>query len=48
MSTKIFVMTHKLFESPKDTMYVPLQVGHALKGTLDRSYLRDEIGRAHV
>ena len=22
MSTKIFVMTHKLFEGPKDSMYV--------------------------
>ena len=48
MSTKIFVMTHKLFESPKDTMYVPLQVGHALKGTLDRSYLRDDEGDDNI
>lgn len=44
MNIKIFVMTHKVFESPKDSMYVPLQVGHALKGTLDETYLRDDDG----
>ena len=30
MSIKIFVMTHKQFEAPTDSMYVPLQVGHAI------------------
>lgn len=29
MSVKIFVMTHKPFDPPKDTAYVPLQVGRA-------------------
>ncbi len=48
MSTKIFVMTHKLFERPKDNMYVPLQVGHTLKGTLDESYLRDDEGEDNI
>lgn len=48
MSTKIFVMTHKLFERPKDKMYVPLQVGHALHGTLDESYLRDDEGEDNI
>lgn len=48
MNIKIFVMTHKLFEGPTDPLYVPLQVGHALKGTLDESYLRDDDGADHI
>lgn len=48
MNIKIFVMTHKLFEQPKDDMYVPLQVGHALKGTLDEAYLRDDDGEDNI
>ena len=48
MSTKIFVMTHKLFEQPKNAMYVPLQVGHALRGTLHESYLRDDDGEDNI
>lgn len=48
MNIKIFVMTHKLFEGPKDAMYVPLQVGHALRGTLDERYLRDDEGADHI
>ncbi len=48
MSTRIFVMTHKLFEEPKDNMYVPLQVGHALNGTLKEAYLRDDEGRDNI
>ena len=48
MSTKIFVMTHKLFEGPKDSMYVPLQVGHALHGTLDHAYLTDDGGEDNI
>ncbi len=48
MSTKIFVMTHKLFERPKDEIYVPLQVGHALHGTLDETYLRDDAGEDNI
>lgn len=48
MNIKIFVMTHKIFERPKDAMYVPLQVGHALKGTLDESYLRDDDGEDNI
>lgn len=30
MSVKIFIMTHKPFLPPKDSMYVPLQVGRAI------------------
>lgn len=48
MNIKIFVMTHKLFEQPKDAMYVPLQVGHALHGTLDETYLRDDDGADNI
>lgn len=48
MNIKIFVMTHKLFECPKDPLYVPLQVGHALKGTLKESYLRDDDGADNI
>lgn len=48
MSTKIFVMTHKLFEAPKEKMYVPLQVGHALHGTLDDAYLTDDDGEDNI
>ena len=48
MNIKIFVMTHKLFERPKDPMYVPLQVGHALHGTLDETYLRDDDGEDNI
>ena len=48
MSTKIFVMTHKLFERPKEEIYVPLQVGHALHGTLDETYLRDDAGEDNI
>lgn len=48
MNIKIFVMTHKLFEQPKDTLYVPLQVGHALRGTLHESYLRDDEGEDNI
>ena len=48
MNIKIFVMTHKLFERPNDPMYVPLQVGHALHGTLDESYLRDDGGEDNI
>lgn len=48
MSTKIFVMTHKLFEGPKEKIYVPLQVGHALRETLDDAYLRDDDGADNI
>ena len=41
-------MTHKLFERPKDAVYVPLQVGHALHGTLDEAYLRDDDGEDNI
>ncbi len=42
MRTKIFVMTHKKFHSPKDPVYVPLQVGRALGE--DLGYLGDDTG----
>lgn len=48
MSTKIFVMTHKIFEQPKNEMYIPLQVGHILNGTLDETYLRDDEGEDNI
>lgn len=48
MTTKIFVMTHKLFEQPPNTMYVPMHVGHALGGTLHEDYLRDDDGEDNI
>lgn len=30
MDTRVFVCTHKLFHQPEESMYHPLQVGHAL------------------
>ena len=42
MSTTIFAMTHKKFDPPKDTMYVPLHVGR--EGKEDLGYLADNIG----
>ena len=42
MSIKIFVMTHKQFKAPTDSMYVPLQVGHAISPEL--GYLADDTG----
>lgn len=42
MNTKIFVMTHKKFNSPQDLIYVPLHVGRALGG--DLGYLGDDTG----
>lgn len=42
MSIKIFVMTHKNFDPPKDTMYSPLHVGHAVSE--DLGYPGDDTG----
>lgn len=42
MKTEIFVCTHKKFEPPKDSLYVPLQVGRALHPAL--GYLEDNQG----
>lgn len=42
MNLKIFTMTHKKFEVPTDSMYVPLQVGSAVHP--DLGYLRDDVG----
>ena len=42
MSIKIYTMTHKKFEIPKDEMYVPLQVGRAVHE--DLGYLSDDTG----
>ena len=39
---RIYTMTHKPFEIPKDPLYVPLQVGSALQE--DLGYLRDDTG----
>ena len=48
MNIKIFVMTHKRAELPRDRMYVPLQVGHALHGTIHENYLRDDDGEDNI
>lgn len=48
MNIKIFVMTHKRAELPGDSMYVPLQVGHALHGTIHENYLRDDDGEDNI
>lgn len=42
MFLQIFTMTHKRFKVPPDPMYVPLQVGRALKE--DLGYLGDNTG----
>jgi hypothetical protein len=42
MKTKIFVMTHKRFRPPKDSVYEPLQVGRALGEKLE--YRGDDTG----
>lgn len=42
MSVKIFVMTHKAFEVPKDSIYIPLHVGR--EGKEDLGYIGDHTG----
>lgn len=42
MSVKIYTMTHKQFDRPKDEMYIPLQVGRAYNQ--DLGYLTDNTG----
>lgn len=42
MRTKIFVMTHKKFKPPKDSVYVPLHVGRALGE--DLGFMGDNLG----
>ena len=39
---KIFVCTHKKFEPPKDSIYVPIHVGK--KGKTDLGYPGDDTG----
>ncbi|MEE8815180.1 MAG: DUF4422 domain-containing protein [Lachnospiraceae bacterium] len=45
-SCQIMVITHKPYEMPKDAIYVPLQVGAALrkKSSLVPTYARDDTG----
>ncbi len=43
MSVKIFAMTHKSFEVPKDSMYIPLHVGHKYAKE-DFGYAGDDTG----
>lgn len=43
MSVKIFAMTHKEFDVPKNPMYVPLHVGHK-QAAKDFGYLGDDTG----
>ena len=42
MDTQVFVCTHKLFHQPEESMYHPLQVGHALHE--DLGYETDDVG----
>lgn len=42
MSLKIYTLTHKKFDIPKDPMYIPLQVGHAV--SKDLGYIGDDTG----
>ena len=42
MKTQIFVMTHKKFDAPYDSIYVPLHVGRALGS--DLGYMGDDTG----
>lgn len=42
MDIKIIVATHKKYWMPKDSMYLPVQVGHA--GKEDLGYTGDDIG----
>lgn len=42
MRIKIFTMTHKKFQEPEDSIYVPLHVGRA--GAQDLGYQGDDIG----
>ncbi len=42
MGVTIFTMTHKKFQTPKDPIYVPLQVGRA--GAEDYGYAGDDTG----
>lgn len=43
MSIKIFAMTHKKFDVPEDSMYVPLHLGH-INAKEDWGYLGDDTG----
>ena len=40
---KIFAMTHKEFDVPNDSMYIPLHVGHA-GAKKDFGYMGDDTG----
>ncbi|NLG05785.1 MAG: DUF4422 domain-containing protein [Clostridia bacterium] len=42
MSVRIFIMTHKQFDHPKNPMYQPLHVGHAKAA--DLGYMGDDTG----
>lgn len=43
MSVRIFAMTHKKFEVPREELYIPLHVGHAL-AKQDYGYMGDDTG----
>ncbi len=43
MAVEIFTMTHKKFDEPKDSIYIPLHVGHA-KAKEDFGYPGDDTG----
>lgn len=42
MNVKIFTMTHKKFDEPRDSIYIPLHVGRAVSE--DLGYLGDDTG----
>lgn len=43
MSVKLFVMTHKKFDVPNNSMYIPMHVGHA-NAKEDFGYMGDDTG----
>lgn len=45
-SVRIVVATHKAYQMPTDSMYLPLHVG--AKGKTDLGYRRDDTGEEHI
>ena len=43
MSVRIFAMTHKQFDVPKEELYIPMHVGHA-QAKQEYGYLGDDTG----
>ena len=45
-SVRIVVATHKAYQMPTESMYLPLHVG--AKGKTDLGYRRDDTGEEHI